>query len=532
MQVRLSRRKLLGLGVGLVGVSRGQAPLEPQGVFPIGVASGDPSPDGVVLWTRVAPEAFRPGEPIVVEACESPDFLEPQGGLIETGFGPETDYTVRADLDGQLEPGRGYFYRFIYRGVTSPIGRTRTLHPPGTMPERLRLGLITCQEFGGGYYGALAHLAREELDAVIHLGDFIYEYSGDPRYRRERFLGRAFRLPSGSYLAVNLADYRALYRAYRSDPFLQQALAAHPWVFLWDDHEFANDTYWDPTTHAPGAPDHPFQGQPERLKKLRLEANQAWTEYVPARVVYDPMANEPHRQMSQYRRLAFGDLLELFVTDTRSYRSPHPCGEGGFGQRQFATCSAQMSPSQTMLGAEQYRWLAENLMQSPAKWRGLTSAVMFSPLRSGDLTLNTDGWDGYAAERQALLNAWARAGVHNLVVLSGDLHSALASQVSPTFKPGEPWLGAEFMAPSLTSPGPAETLRRLAFWPGNAFLEQANPHLNFFDGDINGYAVLEVTPEAVRYELYWVDKTQNRPDAPKRLARKLRYRPGRGLEAG
>lgn len=531
MQIQLSRRKLLGLGLGLAGVSRGQAPQGPQRVFPIGVASGDPRPGGVVLWTRIAPEAFQPGEPIVVEACDSPDFLEPQYGLIETGLGPETDYTVRADLDGQLEPGTRYFYRFTYRGVTSPTGRTRTLDLPGTLPRRLRLGLVTCQEFGSGYYGAFAHLAREDLDAVIHLGDFIYEYSGDPQHRRERFPGRAFSLPSGSYLAVNLADYRTLYRTYRADPFLQQALAAHPWVFLWDDHEFANDTYWDPATNAPGAPDHPFKNQPDRLKKLRLEANQAWREYVPARVVYDPTASEPHRQMSQYRKLSFGDLLELFITDTRSYRSPHPCGEGGIGQRQFATCPAQASPNQTMLGAEQYRWLTENLVHSPARWQGLTSAVMFSPFRSGDLTINTDGWDGYAAERKALLEAWAGAGVNNLVVLTGDLHSALAANISPTFEPGEPLLGAEFMAPSLTSPGPAETLRRIGFWPGNAFLEQANPHLNFFDGDINGYTILEITPKSVTYELYSVDKTQNRPDTPKRLARRLRYRPGGGLEA-
>ncbi|WP_036218338.1 alkaline phosphatase D family protein [Calidithermus chliarophilus] len=526
--MKLNRREVLGLGAGLLGLGTAQSGPETLAHFPLGVASGDPSDSGVVLWTRLAPEVWQEGEGLEFEITEAADpaFAAPRFSGPAVQPRPENDFTSVTDLSGLLEPGRAYLYRFRYRGVYSPVGRTRTLPAPGETPALLRIGLVTCQEFTSGYWGAFAHLARENLDAVLHLGDFIYETSADPRWRRLRFPDRSYRLPSGSYLAVNLADYRAIYRAYRSDPFLQMALAAHPWVFLWDDHEMANDYYWDAAQDAPGAPDHPYRGQPERLKRLKLEAQQAWLEYVPARITPDLTAAHPHAQMTQYRSFRFGGLLELFATDTRSYRSPHPCGEGGNGQRTLASCAALEAPDRSMLGEAQRHWLLEGLASSPARWRGLASAVMFSPLRSGSIAINADGWDGYAAERQYLLEQLVG---DNLLVLSGDLHAALAGLIRPGFNGRGPVRGAEFMAPGLSSPPPREALGRMGYpWPGNALIEAFNRHLHFFEGELNGYAVLELTPEHATYSLYSVDKTQNHAYANRRLARRVRF-DGRGL---
>jgi len=483
-------------------------------IFPQGVASGDPSDSGMVLWTRVAPAHYRAGEPLWLELSESSDFasvlLETP---VNTAFGPETDFTVQADFSGLLRPARHYYFRFRYREMYSPTGRSKTLPAPG-QKQPIRLGLVSCQEFSSGYYGAYAHLAQESLDAVLHLGDFIYEYSTDPRYRRERFPGRTFGLPSGSYLAVNLADFRQLYRAYR-DPFMQAAMAAHPFIVMWDDHEFANDTYWDPASNAPGAPDHPFRNSPERLRKLRLEANQAWREYVPSRSPFNPGAQDPREQLSTNRSLRFGDLLELFLTDTRSFRSPHPCGPQ---QRILNNCVASGQAGRSMLGAAQLDWLLQGLQASTARWRGIGSAVMFSPLTALGTTLNLDGWDGYAHERNQIIEGLRE--MRNLVVLSGDLHSALAGRISPGFA-GQPVIGYEFMAPSLTSPNPRDSLGTRFPWPGNRAVELLNPWLEFFDGEMNGYAILELTEQQVTYELYAVDKGVNGIAANRQLVRRV-----------
>jgi alkaline phosphatase D len=482
-------------------------------IFPQGVASGDPSDSGMVLWTRVGPERYRAGAPLWLELSESPDFVPALLRIpISTAFGPETDFTVQVDFSGLLQPGRHYYYRFRYLEVYSPTGRSKTLPAPG-QNQPIRLGLVSCQEFSSGYYAAYAHLARENLDAVLHLGDFIYEYSADPRYRRPRVPHRTFSLPSGSYLAVSLADFRQLYRSYR-DPLMQAAMAAHPFIVMWDDHEFANDTYWDAARDAPGAPDHPFKNAPERLKKLRLEANQAWREYVPSRCTFEPTASDPRQQLSTYRSLRFGDVLELFLTDTRSFRSPHPCGPDA---RTLNNCTASGDAGRTLLGAAQLEWLLQGLQSSTARWRGLGSAVMFSPLTALGTTLNLDGWDGFAYERNRIMETLQDA--RNLIVLSGDLHSALAGRISPGFA-GQPVIGMEFMAPSLTSPNPRDSLGTRFPWPGNRAVELLNPWLEFFDGEMNGYAILELA-EQVTYEVYAVDKGVNGIGANKQRVRRV-----------
>jgi alkaline phosphatase D len=487
--VKLSRRALLGTFAAAPFV-RGQ-PLSPA--FPQGVASGDPSDSGVVLWTRIAPETHLEGQPLIVEISATPDFGEIWFRDAKP-LSPEADFTAQFDFSGILKPASFYFYRFRHGSAVSPIGRTKTLPAPGQRVP-IRLGLVACQEYSSGFYGAYTHLARENLDAVLHLGDFIYEYAPDPRFRRERFAGRSFRLPSGATHALSLTDYRRLYQGYR-DPEMQAAMAAHPFLVMWDDHEFANDTYWDARQDAPGAPDHPFRNQPDRLRKLRLEANQAWREYVPSRV-----EGSPQTQLPTYRSFRFGEMLELFLTDTRSFRSPHPCGPD---RRVLQSDCNASAPGQSILGTQQKRWLLEGLLGSTARWRGVGSAVMFAPLTGLGYAINLDGWDGYAGERREILEALRSCS--NLLVLTGDLHTALAAKISPDFS-GSPLLGYEFMAPALTSPGPKESLGSRLPWPGNGLVEKLMPWLEFFDGETNGYAVLEVSEGAVRYELYAVDKT-------------------------
>lgn len=512
--MQLNRRKLLALGAGTLGLSRGQV-LTPTTVFPQGVASGDPTATGAVFWTRVSPEVYQPDEPLWLELSPDPQFGQVYSLPIEAAWGPSTDFTARRQVAHLLEPASFVHYRFLYRGVHSPVGRSKTTPAPGASPERVRLGLVTCQEYTNGYFGAYAHLARENLDAIVHLGDQIYEYSADPRWRKPRFADRTFNLPSGSYMAVNLADYRSLYRNYR-DPWMQQALAAHPFVAIWDDHETANDCYWDYERDTLGAPDHPFRNDPVRLRQLKQAAAQAWEEWVPAAVSSWPQSVQS-RVVSQ-RSLKFGDLLELFLTDTRSYRSAHPCGEGDLGQRTMAFCPARERPNRTMLGVDQFEALRRDLLTSQASWQVMASAVMFSPLVSGSISINLDGWDGYAFERQQLLEAAAQR--QRLVVLSGDLHAGLAAPLQYDGR----GVGVEFMTPGLSSPGAAETLQRMGLpWPGNVFVEALNPHLAFFEGNLNGYAVVEFTPREVIYELYSVDKGVNGPGAGRRLARRFRY---------
>jgi alkaline phosphatase D len=510
----LNRRQLLALGAGFAGLSRGQS-LEPARVFPQGLASGDPTATGAVFWIRVAPEVYQPDEPLWLELSPTPEFDQVNTLPIDHSWGPDTDFTARLKVAGMLEPASFAYYRFVYRGVRSRVGRCKTASAPGSTPEKVRLGLVTCQEYTNGYYGAYAHLANEDLDAIVHLGDQIYEYSADPRWRKPRFADRSFGLPSGSYLATNLADFRAIYRNYR-DPLMQQALAAHPLIAIWDDHETANDCYWDYTRDTLGAPDHPFRNDPVRLRLLKQAAAQAWEEWVPAAVASWPQ-NVQSRVVSQ-RSLLFGNLLELFLTDTRSYRSPHPCGEGDLGQRTLSFCPARERPDRTMLGLNQFEALRHDLNRSQATWQVMASAVMFSPFASGSISINLDGWDGYAYERQKLLEAVAQRD--RLVVLSGDLHAALAAPLQLDDRR----VGVEFMTPGLTSPGAAETLQRMGLpWPGNVFVEALNPHLAFFEGNLNGYAIVEFTPREVTYELYSVDKSVNGMAAGRRLARRYRY---------
>ncbi|MFT3857539.1 MAG: alkaline phosphatase D family protein [Aquabacterium sp.] len=450
-------------------------------VFDLSVSSADPSATGVVLWTHIRSDAVRAGEPLYLQVALDERFeaLQLQVQIAPSQITPERDHTISVDLDGQLpsSPHGGRFhYRFIYDGTVSRTGRCRTLPASGASVSRLKLGLLTCQDYTNGYYGALAHLSKDEsIDVVLHLGDFIYESAGDPRFQSLPFADRSVVLPSGGTVALGLADYRAIYRRYRSDPNLQAAMERHTFICVPDDHETANDAYWDYARDTLGAPDHPFTKDPQYgnspalLRQLKLDSQRAWSEYVPARVAFNRLATHPHEALKVYRQFRFGSFLDLFMIENRSYRSPHPCGEGDVLQRYVPVgCTKYNAPEQTLLGAAQRNWLIEGLTHSTATWKLMGNQTFFGRLALSFLGVplvpfNVDAWDGFTAERRLLTGALREAKVRNFLVVTGDLHTFMASHIKHNYGNINPldfdnFVGAEFMTPAVTSSNLGEML--------------------------------------------------------------------------
>ena len=536
----LTRRRFLGAAVGLatpfclLSFKDLRAAKETREIFPWSVASGDPTPFGAMLWTRLEPSLWRQDEPVFFELSETGDFSRPmaQGRIEGRDAGPRTDYTVKADTDGLLAPNRSYFYRFLYRGAASPTGKCHTLPAPREPLGRLVLGVVTCQDYSAGYYGAFWHLAQEpEVRFVLHLGDAIYETAYSPRVYPQRKI----ELPSGSSIAMGLEDYRSLWRTYRSDPNFQRALEEKTFIFIWDDHETANDLYWDAALDCPAVPDHPYATEPqyasrrpELLSRLRLDAMRAWSEYIPARIEPKEGAAHPHKYFSIYRDFLFGDLAHLVLTDERSYRLPHPCGEKKSQRFAAMGCDARFDPSRTMLGAEQKAWFLDKMLAPSSLWKLWGNEVCLSPLSFGQMPITLDSWDGFASERKEILLALARSGQKNLIVLTGDLHAYLVGELSLEALPGffmakeENRIGVEYMTPSVTSsnylgdsllalhsPLTLDALQRGA-------LAATNPHIRYFNASRFGYSTLELTRAFARYRAYCVDKTKS-SDAAKNL---------------
>ena len=539
----------------------GQAPLDTRNlrtdsarVFDLSVSSADPSETGVILWTHIAPAAVRPTESLYLQVALDANF---QTLLLQAQVGPqeinaERDFTVKIDLDGQLPTtasGGPYHYRFIYDGTVSRTGRCRTLPAANAARKRLKLGLLTCQDYTNGYYGALAHVSRDDtLDYVLHLGDFIYETAGDPRFQSLPYADRTLVLPSGGLVALDLADYRFLYRSYRSDPHLQAVMEKHTFICVPDDHETANDTYWDYARDTLGAPDHPYTTDPKYgnspalLKRLKLDSQRAWSEYVPARVTLNAQATHPFEALQVYRSFNFGGFLELFMIENRTYRSPHPCGEGDIFQRYAPLgCTAYNSPQQTLLGATQHNWLVEGLTKSRATWKLMGNQTFFGRLAvtlAGTqlAPINVDAWDGFQAERRALSGALREAKVRNFLVATGDLHTHIASNLKHDYGNLNPldtdnFIGAEFMTPSVTSSTLAEGIASKAdantkVLLGRALAEPAvrlnNPHIQFFDSSRQGYSTLEMTDGYAEWISYAVDKGVNDPAASRKCLSRMR----------
>jgi alkaline phosphatase D len=494
--------------------------------FDLSVASGDPSATGVILWTHLRPEAVVAGQPLAFQVAADPAFssLVMEGQVPAAAIGGASDHTVRVDLDGHLAPGRTYHYRFVYGCRASRTGRCRTL--PAAGARSLRLALVTCQDYTNGYYEVFRHLAEDDVDFVLHLGDFIYESAGDPRFQRLPFADRKLILPSEREVAMDLADYRHLYRTYRGDPNLQRALERHTLIAVPDDHETANDCYWDYERDTLGAPDHPLAGDAGALRRLKLDSQRAWSEYVPARAALQPGATHPHQFLRAYRSFDFGDLFRYVALDTRSYRHAHPCGEGDVFQRYVVACRRAGEPMRSILGADQRAWMMERLAAGGALWKVLGNQTFFGRLDLGaGIAINVDAWDGFEAERRWVAEEVRRRQVENLVILTGDLHSYIASTVKVDYsRPAEPanLVGVEFMTPSVTSAALFEVLlqdlRSSPFADGlsEGAVRLNNPHVKFFNSSKHGYSTIELTREHCEWVAWAVDK--NRPSGTAREA--------------
>lgn len=490
-----SRRTLLKAGAALavlpaVGFTpRHVLGLLPRDPFTLGVASGEPSPGGVVLWTRLAPEPLAddglggvPARAFDVEwevaADESFAAIVRRGTAVAT---PEESHAVHVELDG-LAPGADYFYRFRTAGFVSPAGRTRTAPAPGSMAAAT-MCVASCSHYEQGWFTAYRRLAEEQPDVVVHLGDYVYEQAAGRSATRVRDHAGAE--------TVTLADYRRRHAQYRTDPDLQAAHAIAPWLVVFDDHEVVNN--W--ADEVPPAPDPAFPAR-------RTAALRAYWENMPLRSSARPSGID----MSLYRRIDWGGLATFHVLDTRQYRTDQPCGD-----RYASDCPERHSPLATLTGPEQERWLLDGFAGSSARWDVLAQQVFLSEV---DLTpglgrgFNPDAWDGYTANRQRILTGLAGSRVCNAVVLTGDVHAHWAADVVE--RPGDPSsrsVATELVTSSITSGGDGSDTRADV----DAVLAE-NPHLKYFSNR-RGYVRTRITPDEMRVDFRTVPYV-SRPDAP------------------
>ena len=470
-----------------------------SGVFRHGVASGDPLADRVMLWTRVTPaETGATSSPIDVRWRIGTDAavsqVSAQGTVRATG---DRDFTVKVDAGG-LQPGRPYYYAFETGGDRSPVGRTRTLPAGGV--DRVRLASVCCANYPAGFFNVYRCLAnREDLDAVVHIGYYIYEFENGIYGDGSGLL----RIPEPRREAVTLSDYRIRYATYRTDPDLQDAHRRHPFIAVWDDHELTNDAW------AGGAVNHnPDQGEGDWATR-QAAAYRAYLEWMPVR-------ESPAGGIRLYRSFRFGTLADLVMLDTRGLRD-----------RQVATTDvgALADPGRSILGAHQEAWLFEELRSSQRSgtgWRVLGQQVMFSRVvQPGRAVLLSDSWEGYQASRDRIFDFLAAERVRDVAILSGDLHSSWAFDV-----PRNPWSGyqgstgegslaVELLSPAISSPplftDPAVRER-------SVLLRALLPHLKFLEGESRGYVLLDITRAQLRAEWFFVPSVLERSAAETRAA--------------
>lgn len=505
-----------------------------------GVASGDPLPDRVVLWTRVTPsrEALPGsglGEDVELEwqIDTSEDFGNPQSGSVTTSA--DSDHTVHVDPDG-LEPETEYFYRFVvksgeFEGATSPVGRTLTAPEADASVDNLNLAIASCANWESGFfaaYGDMAQRARAgEIDHVVFLGDYIYEYpTGE-------YAGKSgvARMHHPEWEITTLEDYRQRHGRYRTDLNLQAAHAACPWIVVWDDHETANNSWLN------GAENHTdgrVEGEwPERLSA----AKQAYFEWLPVR------AQSAGEEQLLYRSFKFGDLAQLTMMDLRTYRDAETTGPN------FA------NDDRTMLGKKQFDWVAQQLQESTARWDVLGNSVMVSPMRfvtipddekaniaagymkerATGIAVNSDQWDGYAAERDRLLTMLDEQE-SNALFLTGDIHSEWANSIASPSGFGE--IGCEMVTTSISAPNVDEILTT-AFGTYHKednstsllvekVIRDYNPWVNHIDFDAHGYGIASIHYDYVDMLYYRVSDVED-PDAAVSLGTKRQWRIGEGF---
>ncbi|MFJ4540760.1 alkaline phosphatase D family protein [Streptomyces tibetensis] len=490
-----------------------------------GVASGDPLPDGILLWTRVTPvpEAI-PGSGVgpdtevswVVARDKAFTTVVAKGSTTATAA---SDHTVKADIRG-LQPGTDYWFRFSAGGTDSPAARTRTAPANDAAVAGLRFGVVSCANWEAGYFSPYRHLAaRGDLDAWLHLGDYIYEYGTGEYGTRDKVV----RPHAPAHEIVTLADYRIRHARYKTDPDLQALHATAPVVAIWDDHEFANDTW------SGGAENH-TEGAEGTWAARQAAAKQAYFEWMPVR---------PAIAGTTYRRLRFGKLADLSLLDLRSFRSQQvKVGNGEVDD-----------PDRTLTGRAQLDWLKAGLKSSDTTWRLVGNSVMISPFAIGSLSadllkplakllglpqeglaLNTDQWDGYTDDRREILAHLRTNAIRNTVFLTGDIHMAWANDVpvdAGTY-PLSPSAATEFVVTSVTSDNlddivkvPEGTVSAVA----SPVIRAANRHVHWVDTDRHGYGVLDITAERAQMDFYVISDRAKR-DATAKWSRSYRTRSG------
>ncbi len=492
-------------------------------VFPQGIASGDPTQESILLWTRIEPSVHaRLSKNLKVYVLLEGKELYKEYEVPANYISPMNDYTVRLKIRNLL-PGRTYFYAFEYAGVKR-MGRFKTL--PDKDVDNYSIVFITCQNYEDGYYSAFRHIAEEEdIGFVLHLGDAIYEciYGA-------KIADRKLNLPSGQPCAIGLEDYRHLYRTYLSDPNYQIARATHSFIYIWDDHEFANDYYYDYDRQywVPVSYPESIRNNRELCLRLRRASIKAWYEYTPAVVKLNADSKNPLEWINIYRNFKVGNLAHLICTDERSYRQKQcPIRYRSPG------CSAQIT--NTMLGEEQRRWFFSRLSEGNFRWRIWANEVQFALSKIDGLYGSTDAWDGYIGERSRILEFLKNENIDNLIVLTGDRHAFMASDIPEDFRHSyERVLGAEFMTGALSSINASEAGWWKRDFPQYKTIEEIteaeltqNPWIRFLNQKTWGYSVLELSKEKVGVKFYSVDKYQKQ--APKSLLASLSYERGRPL---
>jgi alkaline phosphatase D len=468
------------------------------GRFQHGVASGDPLTDRLILWTRVTPADASSTQPTTQPiSVRWRVALDPEMRRIVSSGTTQTaaarDYTVKVDVGG-LMPGATYYYAFDTAGEQSPVGRTRTFPVGGA--DRMRFALVSCSNYPAGFFNVYRCLAkRPDLDAIVHVGDYIYEF-GEGEYGEGAAIHR---VPEPPREAFTLSDYRIRYATYRTDPDLQEAHRQFPFVLVWDDHEIANDAW------SGGAANHnPEKGEGDYATR-RAAAYKAYLEWMPIRESTEP-------GIHLYRTFHFGNLADLVMIDTRGLRD-----------RQVAAnnFAAITDPKRTLMGAPQEAWLFDQIRASKradTPWTLLGQQIMFARVTlPGTPVENPDAWDGYQAQRDRVFDFLDRENVRNLVILTGDAHSSWGFDV-----PRSPWSGyraatgegslaVELVTPAISSPTPA------MFAPGDgrdvaAAIRVALPHLKFVDGIHRGFTIVDLTPTLMKADWYFVPDVRVRSD--------------------
>ena len=531
---RLDRRTFLksaaaiATGTALTGSAFSVAlAVEPDAVFQYGVASGDPLPDGVVLWTRVTPSPDAvPGSGRGTDTTVRWAVRDATGRVVRRGTARTSaarDHTVKVDVRG-LAPDAAYTYEFTALGSRSPVGRTRTAPAAGTANDRLRFGMVSCSNYTGGYFAAYRHLAaRDDLDFVLHLGDYLYEYgNGADRYGPASLVGKRDHDPATEM--VSLSDYRRRHALYKADPDLAELHRKNAFVVTWDDHEVTNDTW------RAGAQNHDDTEGPYVQRRNR--SYQAYDEWMPVRLP----AGRTRQETRIYRRLRFGTLADLTMLDERQYRDQQTGPEDG---------ETIDDPERTMLGPKQQAFLEAGLTaaDSPA-WRLFGNSVQIMqvkapplpsalaaavaalqggpqpfPLPASGFALLVDPWDGYTANRQRILELALAEGVGDPVFLTGDIHSTWAADlpVDPGSYTGTPTVlspsaGIEFVCPSVTS----DNLDEITGSPprtSSVAVEEAikgvNRHIKEVEFDSHGYSVVDVTRQRISFDTYFISDRED-----------------------